>query len=115
MSFFVVMTLFHLWNVPGDALAAPESASGLDHSLIKAPSQVDIVQVWPVIAAWFNMEVGPPIKTPLQMMMETPDKPKLWNEIVKKFDLHNIPYNKVRPNSRIQKVWSEASNLIVCH
>ena len=27
---FVVMTLFHLWNLPGDVLAAPESASGLD-------------------------------------------------------------------------------------
>ena len=24
------MTLFHLWNLPGDVLAAPESASGLD-------------------------------------------------------------------------------------
>ena len=24
------MTLFHLWDLPGDVLAAPESASGLD-------------------------------------------------------------------------------------
>ena len=24
------MTLFHLWNLPGDVLAAPESALGLD-------------------------------------------------------------------------------------
>ena len=30
MSFFVLMTLFHLWDLPGDVLAAPESASGLD-------------------------------------------------------------------------------------
>ena len=27
---FVMMTLFHLWDLPGDVLAAPESASGLD-------------------------------------------------------------------------------------
>ena len=25
-----MMTLFHLWDLPGDVLAAPESASGLD-------------------------------------------------------------------------------------
>ena len=30
VSFFVLMTLFHLWDLPGDVLAAPESASGLD-------------------------------------------------------------------------------------
>ena len=24
------MTLFHLWNLPGDVLTAPESVSGLD-------------------------------------------------------------------------------------
>ena len=30
LSFFVLMTLFHLWDLPGDVLAAPESASGLD-------------------------------------------------------------------------------------
>ena len=30
LSFFVMMTLFHLWDLPGDVLAAPESASGLD-------------------------------------------------------------------------------------
>ena len=30
LSSFVLMTLFHLWDLPGDVLAAPESASGLD-------------------------------------------------------------------------------------
>ena len=27
------MTLFHLWDLPGDVLAAPESASGLDRCI----------------------------------------------------------------------------------
>ena len=32
------MTLFHLWDLPGDVLAAPESASGLDRcTLLPTP------------------------------------------------------------------------------
>ena len=35
------MTLFHLWNLPGDVLAAPESASGLDRCNISLSLSLD--------------------------------------------------------------------------
>ena len=42
------MTLFHLWDLPGDVLAAPESVSGLDRCNISLsnPAWAEIEKGW---------------------------------------------------------------------
>ena len=46
LSFFVLMTLFHLWDLPGDVLAAPESASGLDRCNLSLSLSLSGRQGW---------------------------------------------------------------------
>ena len=41
------MTLFHLWDLPGDVLAAPESASGLDRCNLSLSLSLSLMQVLP--------------------------------------------------------------------
>ena len=46
---------------------------------------VSAVQIWPVIAAHFDMPVGEPQQLPLQDYMR--DKQPKWEEIVEKYGL----------------------------
>ena len=49
LSFFALMTLFHLWDLPGNALAAPESASGLDRCYIYIHTYIYIyIYIYPL-------------------------------------------------------------------
>ena len=50
------------------------------------------LQVWPKIAAWFGVPVGPLLSQPLTKLMQTPDKEEQWNKIVKKHALKDISY-----------------------
>ena len=53
-----MMTMFHLWNLPGDVLAAPESASGLDRCNISLSLSLVleyVVRVGFEEAMWGNM------------------------------------------------------------
>lgn len=42
-------------------------------------------QVWPAIAAWFGLEVAPPVRLSLQQVMA--DKGEVWSRLAKRHDL----------------------------
>ncbi|CAL8470695.1 g10237 [Coccomyxa elongata] len=50
-------------------------------------------QLWPVLAAWFGMEVGPSLRIPLTQFM--PHHKDTWMSIIKKHGLRDIPFEKV--------------------
>jgi hypothetical protein len=52
------------------------------------------MQLWPKLATWFGLEVGPPLKIPLSKFM--PNHKDKWAEIVRKYRLKDIPFEKVR-------------------
>jgi hypothetical protein len=50
-------------------------------------------QLWPKLAEWFGLDVAPPLRIPLTSFM--PLHKGKWAEIVKKYDLKDIPFEKV--------------------
>jgi hypothetical protein len=51
------------------------------------------VQLWPVLAKWFDLEVGPSLRIPLTKFM--PHHKDHWASIVEKHGLKDIPFEKV--------------------
>ena len=51
-------------------------------------------QLWPKLASWFGLEVGPPLPVPLATYM--PFHKGTWENIVKKHGLKQTPYERVR-------------------
>ncbi len=49
--------------------------------------------MWPRIAKAFQMELSDPVPTPLTSYMT--DKAPLWDEIVRKHNLQQIPYDQL--------------------
>ena len=49
--------------------------------------------MWPRIAKMFEMEIAPPVPTPLHAYMS--DKAGLWDGIVRKYGLESVPYDKL--------------------
>ena len=52
-----------------------------------------VLQLWPRLALWFGLGVAPPLRIPLTMFM--PHHKDLWASIVKKYNLKDIPFEKV--------------------
>ncbi|QWU18125.1 SDR family oxidoreductase [Paenibacillus sophorae] len=50
-------------------------------------------ELWPKIAAYFELEAAPPLPMSLDVVMQ--DKEALWNAMVKKYGLENNSYNSV--------------------
>ncbi|KAK9904110.1 hypothetical protein WJX75_004775 [Coccomyxa subellipsoidea] len=50
-------------------------------------------QLWPKLAEWFGLDVAPPLHIPLTKFM--PHHKDLWASIVKKYDLKDIPFEKL--------------------
>ncbi|KAK9904280.1 hypothetical protein WJX75_008293 [Coccomyxa subellipsoidea] len=50
-------------------------------------------QLWPVLAKWFDLEVGPSLRIPLTKFM--PHHKDHWASIVEKHGLKDIPFEKV--------------------
>jgi nucleoside-diphosphate-sugar epimerase len=50
-------------------------------------------EVWPQIAAMFDMPVADPLPTPLAVYLA--DKAPLWDAIVRKYNLRPVPYEQV--------------------
>ncbi|EIE22698.1 hypothetical protein COCSUDRAFT_63836 [Coccomyxa subellipsoidea C-169] len=50
-------------------------------------------QLWPVLASWFKLDVGPSLRIPLTKFM--PHHKDLWAFIVKKHNLKDIPFKKL--------------------
>ncbi|BDA45726.1 3-oxo-Delta(4,5)-steroid 5-beta-reductase [Coccomyxa sp. Obi] len=50
-------------------------------------------QLWPVLAAWFGVEVGPSLRIPLTQFM--PHHKDTWASIIKKHGLKDIPFEKM--------------------
>ena len=59
------------------------------------------MQLWPKLASWFGLEVGPPLRVPMATYM--PFHKGAWEAIVKKHGLKDIPYERVR--SMLQLSW----------
>ncbi len=51
------------------------------------------MQLWPVLASWFKLDVGPSLHIPLTRFM--PHHKDLWASIVKRHNLKDIPFEKV--------------------
>ena len=51
------------------------------------------VQLWPKLAEWFGLDVAPPLHIPLTKFM--PHHKDLWASIIKKYNLKDIPFEKV--------------------
>lgn len=51
------------------------------------------MQLWPVLATWFDVAVGPPLRIPLTQFM--PHHKDTWASIIKKHGLKDIPFEKV--------------------
>ncbi|TCM96891.1 nucleoside-diphosphate-sugar epimerase [Paenibacillus sp. BK033] len=50
-------------------------------------------ELWPKIAAYFDLETAPPLPMSLELVMA--DKEPLWNAMIDKYDLRNISYKDV--------------------
>ncbi|WP_277586124.1 SDR family oxidoreductase [Psychrobacillus antarcticus] len=50
-------------------------------------------ELWPKIADYFGLETAPPLPMSLDVVMT--DKEELWNSMVKKHDLKELPYSDV--------------------
>ncbi|QBD80303.1 SDR family oxidoreductase [Ktedonosporobacter rubrisoli] len=50
-------------------------------------------EMWPKIARYFDLEVAPPLQMSLNVVMA--DKEPLWNSMIEKYGLENIPYEDV--------------------
>ncbi|WP_339306251.1 SDR family oxidoreductase [Paenibacillus sp. FSL L8-0435] len=50
-------------------------------------------ELWPKIAAFFELETAPPLPFSLATVMA--DKENLWNSMIEKYDLINTPYDDV--------------------
>lgn len=51
------------------------------------------MQLWPKLADWFGLSVAPPLHIPLTQFM--PNHKGTWASIVKKYNLKDIPFEKV--------------------
>ncbi|MNN74110.1 hypothetical protein D3C81_1902740 [compost metagenome] len=50
-------------------------------------------ELWPKIAAYFELETAPPLQMSLSVVME--DKEQLWEAMIKKYDLVQNSYHSV--------------------
>ena len=75
-------------------------------SYLNSMHDMDVgVQLWPKLAAWFGVEVGPPLKVPLATYM--PYHQETWAGIVKKYGLKEYPYEKVRTCRTVIVTWHQ--------
>ena len=51
------------------------------------------MQLWPVLAEWFGVEIAPPLRMPLRKFM--PEHEETWNQIRQKYSLKELPWDKV--------------------